>query len=136
MTARQKKYGCLLVALLLAVVVGTPALWWAWKYYQLPELPDLRNYKTIEQRADRALAFAHRHNMNEHYVLFVDCWSLTMPMAGCLMKLRLFPRGILSDCFLAQLRRRESAIGETCSLKAEFTRLPACIMLERYERSS
>ena len=72
MTARQKKYGCLLVVLLLAAVVGTPALWWAWKYYQLPELPDRRNYKTIEQRAARALAFAHRHNMNEHYVLFVD----------------------------------------------------------------
>ena len=72
MTARQKKYGCLQVVLLLAVVVGTPALWWAWKYYQLPELPDRRNYKTIEQRADRALAFAHRHNMNEHYVQFVD----------------------------------------------------------------
>lgn len=72
MTARQKKYGCLLVVFLLVVVVGTPALWWAWKYYQLPELPDRRNYKTIEQRADRALAFAHRHNMNEHYVLFVD----------------------------------------------------------------
>ena len=70
--ARKKKYGCLLVVLLLAVVVGTPVLWWAWKYYQLPELPDHRNYKTIEERADRALAFARRHNMNEHYVLFVN----------------------------------------------------------------
>ena len=70
--ARKKKYGCLLVVLLLAVVVGTPVLWWAWKYYQLPELPDHRNYKTIEERADCALAFARRHNMNEHYVLFVN----------------------------------------------------------------
>lgn len=69
--ARKKKYGCLLVVFLLAVV-GIPALWWAWKYYQLPELPDHRNYKTIEERADRALAFARRHNMNEHYVLFVN----------------------------------------------------------------
>ena len=60
MTARQKKYGCVMAVLLLAVVVGIPALWWAWKYYQLPELPDRRNYKTIEQRADRALAFANR----------------------------------------------------------------------------
>lgn len=68
---RKKKYGCLLVVFLLAVV-GIPALWWAWKYYQLPELPDHRNYKTIEKRADRALAFARRHNMNEHYVLFVN----------------------------------------------------------------
>lgn len=69
--ARKKKYGCLLVVFLLAVV-GIPALWWAWKYYQLPEFPDHRNYKTIEERADRALAFARRHNMNEHYVLFVN----------------------------------------------------------------
>ena len=72
MIARQKKNGCLLVVLLLAVFVGIPALWWAWKYYQLPELPDRRNYKTIEERAERALAFARRHNMNEHYALFVD----------------------------------------------------------------
>ena len=70
--ARKKKYGCLLVVLLLAVVVGKPALWWVWKYYQMPKLPDRHNYKTIEKRADRALAFAHRHNMNEHYVLFAD----------------------------------------------------------------
>lgn len=83
MTARQKKYGCVMAVLLLAVVVGIPALWWAWKYYQLPELPDRRNYKTIEQRADCALAFANRHNMNEHYVLFVD---YTIPSG----KLRLF----------------------------------------------
>ena len=38
----------------------------------LPEWPDCREYKTIEERAEKALAFAKRHNMNEHYALFVD----------------------------------------------------------------
>ena len=28
----------------------------------MPELPDRRNYKTIEERAEGALAFARRHN--------------------------------------------------------------------------
>ena len=39
---------------------------------KLIELPDRREYKTIEERAEKALAFARRHNMNEHYALFVD----------------------------------------------------------------
>ena len=47
---------------LLAIVVSVPVMWWAWKYYQLPEFPDRRNYKTIEERAGRASDFAHRHN--------------------------------------------------------------------------
>ena len=68
----KKKKMCLLITLLLAIVVSVPVLWWAWKYYQLPEFPDRRNYKTIEERAERASDFAHRHNMNEHYALFVD----------------------------------------------------------------
>lgn len=53
-------------------VVGFFGLHWAWKYYGLPEWPDRREYKTIEERAEKALAFARRHNMNEHYALFVD----------------------------------------------------------------
>lgn len=57
---------------LFTIIASVPALWWAWKYYQLPEFPDRRNYKTIEERAERALDFAHRHNMNDHYALFVD----------------------------------------------------------------
>ena len=58
--------------LLLIVVAAVFGLHWAWKYYGLPELPDRCEYKTIEERAGKALAFAHRHNMNEHYALFVD----------------------------------------------------------------
>jgi hypothetical protein len=58
--------------LLLTVVAAVFCLHWAWKYYGLPEWPDYRKYKTIEERAEKALAFALRHNMNEHYALFVD----------------------------------------------------------------
>lgn len=72
MIGKKKTKGCFFAIALLAVIVSVPALWWAWKYYQLPEFPDRRNYKTIEERAERALNFAHRHNMNEHYALFVD----------------------------------------------------------------
>lgn len=66
-----KKTRCIIILLLLVVAVVF-CLHWAWKYYRLPELPDRREYKTIEQRAEKALAFARRHNMNEHYALFVD----------------------------------------------------------------
>ena len=71
-TKHVKKTRSLLVLSLLAALISVPALWWAWKYYKLPELPDHRNYKTIEERAEQALTFARRHNMNEHYALFVD----------------------------------------------------------------
>ena len=66
-----KKTRCIIILLPLVVAVVF-CLHWAWKYYRLPELPDRREYKTIERRAEKALAFARRHNMNEHYALFVD----------------------------------------------------------------
>ena len=69
---RKKKLGCFVVILLPIIVGAVFCLYWAWKYYGLPELPDRREYKTIEERAEKALAFARRHNMNEHYALFVD----------------------------------------------------------------
>ncbi len=58
--------------LVVVAVAGTFGLYWAWKYYGLPEWPDHKEYRTIEERAEKALAFARRHNMNEHYALFVD----------------------------------------------------------------
>ena len=69
---RNRKWGYFSIFLLLIVLVAVFGLHWAWKYYGLPELPDRREYKTIEERAEKALAFARRHNMNEHYALFVD----------------------------------------------------------------
>ena len=72
MMKRKKIWGCLSVVLLLIVVAAVGGLYWVWKYYGLPEFPDRREYKTIEERAEKALAFAKRHDMNEHYALFVD----------------------------------------------------------------
>lgn len=72
MMKRRKRWGCLAVLLLLAIVAVVFGLYWAWKFYGLPEWPDRREYKTIEERAEKALAFARRHHMNEHYALFVD----------------------------------------------------------------
>ena len=69
---RRRKKLWALIALLVIVATTAPLMRWAWKYNRLPELPDRRNYKTIEERANSALAFAKRHNMNEHYALFVD----------------------------------------------------------------
>ena len=68
----KKRYGCVLAVLAVVTAVCLFGLQWAWKYYGLPELPDRREYKTIEARAEKALAFACRHNMNEHYALFID----------------------------------------------------------------
>ena len=69
---QKKRYGCALAVLSVVAIVCLFGLQWAWKYYGLPELPDRREYKTIEARAEKALAFAQRHRMNEHYALFVD----------------------------------------------------------------
>lgn len=69
---RKIKFGCALVIVVTVIIAIIIGLHWAWKYYLLPEWVDRKEYKTIEQRAERALAFARRHNMNEHYALFVD----------------------------------------------------------------
>lgn len=69
---QKKRYGCALAVLSVVAIVCLFGLQWAWKYYGLPELPDRREYKTIEARAEKALAFVQRHRMNEHYALFVD----------------------------------------------------------------
>ena len=69
---REKRYGCALAVLAVVTAVCLFGLQWAWKYYGLPELPDRREYKTIDARAEKALAFACRHNMNERYALFID----------------------------------------------------------------
>lgn len=63
--------GCALIVIIVTVVVLF-GLHWVWKIYGLPEWPDHKEYKTIEARAEKALAFARRHNMNERYALFVD----------------------------------------------------------------
>ena len=69
---RRKRWGCLTVILLFTIMAAVFGLHWAWKYYGLPAWPDRREYKTIEERAEKALAFSRRHNMNEHYAIFVD----------------------------------------------------------------
>ena len=70
MKTRRKKLGYALLILL--IVVAVCGGYWAWKYYGLPEWLDDKECKTIEERADKALKFARRHDMNEHYALFVD----------------------------------------------------------------
>lgn len=68
---RKKKLGCALIATIVAIVLIC-GLYWAWKYYGLPEWSAYRGYKPVEERAERALDFAKQHKMNEHYALFVD----------------------------------------------------------------
>ncbi len=43
-----------------------------YRNHQLPELPDRTVYKSLAERSEKALDFAKRHGMNEHYALFVD----------------------------------------------------------------
>ncbi|MBQ3631143.1 MAG: hypothetical protein II949_07880 [Prevotella sp.] len=82
MRKSRKKWGCALTVIAVVFAAGIFGLYWGWKYYGLPEWPDRREYKTIEERADKALAFARRHNLNEHYALF---WTIAYHRArpGC-----------------------------------------------------
>lgn len=69
---RRKKWKYLFVLLAMMTIAISFGLYWIWKYYALPELPDRKEYKTIEERAEKALAFAKRHDMNTRYALFVN----------------------------------------------------------------
>lgn len=69
---QRNKRGCAFLVFAVIAIVILFSLHWGWKYYGLPEWPDHKEYKTIEERAKNALVFAHRHNMNEHFALFVD----------------------------------------------------------------
>ena len=69
---RKIKFGCALVIVVTVIIAIIIGLHWAWKYYLLPEWVDSKEYKTIEERAERAIVFIKKHNMNENYMLFVD----------------------------------------------------------------
>lgn len=69
---RKIKFGCALVIVVTVIIAIIFGLHWAWKYYLLPEWVDSKDYKTIEERAERAIVFIKKHNMNENYMLFVD----------------------------------------------------------------
>ena len=69
---RKIKFGCALVIVVTVIIAIIFGLHWAWKYYLLPEWVDSKEYKTIEERAERAIVFIKKHNMNENYMLFVD----------------------------------------------------------------
>lgn len=72
MKTKRIKGICLFASLVIVATVLVCGLYWTWKYYGLPEWPDRHEYRTIEERSEKALAFAKRHNMNEHYALFVN----------------------------------------------------------------
>lgn len=71
MKRRKKKLGCALISIIF-VVAGIFGIYFAWKYYILPERPDHRTSETVEKRSITALEYVRKHNMNEHYALFVD----------------------------------------------------------------
>ena len=69
---RKIKFGCALVIVVTVIITIIFGLHWAWKYYLLPEWIDSKDYKTIEERAERAIVFIKQNSMNENYMLFVD----------------------------------------------------------------
>ena len=69
---RKIKFGCALVIVVTVIIAIIFGLHWAWKYYLLPEWIDSKDYKTIEERAERAIVFIKQNSMNENYMLFVD----------------------------------------------------------------
>ena len=69
---RKIKFGCALVIVVTVIIAIIIGLHWAWKYYLLPEWVDSKEYKTIEERAERAIVFIKQNSMNENYMLFVD----------------------------------------------------------------
>ena len=60
------------VIVLALTIVGGLAGSWAWKYYQLPLLPDNTDYKTLAERASKAEKLAKQMRLSEKYCFLVD----------------------------------------------------------------
>ena len=63
----KKALARVLIALCILVFFGYVAC----KYFGIliPELPDNHHYENLEQRAEKAIKVAKRHNLNEDYCL-------------------------------------------------------------------
>lgn len=124
---KKKKRVCILIALTVVIAVVMLGLHWGRKQYGLPELPDRRDYKTIEKRAEKALAFAQRHNMNEHYALFVD---YTIPSG----KPRLFVWDFKKNQIVASTYVMHGTGGGSTDRKPQFSNRPGsrCSSLGRF----
>ena len=72
----MKKKNILIVISLVLTLTGCIG-WWAYKYYVLPyysipAISDHTDYKTIDERAEAALAFAKSHGLSRKYCFLVD----------------------------------------------------------------
>ena len=73
---RKIKFGCALVIVVTVIIAIIFGLHWAWKYYLLPEWIDSKDYKTIDERAERAIVFIKQNSMNE------NLWYSTIVCVG------------------------------------------------------
>lgn len=83
---KKTKKSVLTVIVFLMFVIISGIGYWAWKYYILPEvedmkgkdgifipaMPDRTEYEALEDRATAAFEFARRRGMSTKYALFVD----------------------------------------------------------------
>lgn len=69
---KRKKVRVVMVLLAVLIAVGAFFARWAWKYYQLPMLPDHSRYENLEERAKQAQKVAKRMGLSENYCLLVD----------------------------------------------------------------
>lgn len=70
----MKKKGCVFMMVFVAVLIAVGGFFarWAWKYYQLPMLPDNSRYESLAERAESAEKVARRMGLSEKYCLLVD----------------------------------------------------------------
>lgn len=70
----MKKRNVKVVLLLLVVLIAVGAFFvhWAWKYYQLPMLPDNSKYENLAERAVAARKVAKQMGLSDKYCLLVD----------------------------------------------------------------
>lgn len=62
----------MMVFVTVLIAVGGFFARWAWKYYQLPMLPDNSRYESLAERAESAEKVARRMGLSERYCLLVD----------------------------------------------------------------
>lgn len=61
-----------MLLLVVLIAVGTFFVYWAWKYYKLPMLPDNSKYESLEARAQEAQKTAKRLGLSDRYCFLAD----------------------------------------------------------------
>lgn len=69
---RKTKKRIIVIMTVILIAIGAFIAQWAWKYYQLPLVPDSSKYENMAERAKKAEKVAKSMGLSDRYCLLVD----------------------------------------------------------------